>query len=615
MSGQIRIRSGGHDYEGLSYTSFIHTPFIILDLNKLRSVTVDSDNKTAWVESGPTIGELLYTIAQKSDTLGFPVGECPTVGIGGHFSGGGYAMLARKYGLVADNVIDTLIVDVNGLILERGSMGEDLFWAIRGSGGASFGVILAWKINLVYVPLIVTVFSVTKERAQGATQLLNKWHGESVESLHERRPWPTHYFKVKSDYVKKPIPNEALERFLKLCLLVDGNLTIFMEPHGGMMSKIAETNTPYPHRAGNLYIIQYIGWTVEGFSDFEKHIASITSIYDNMRPFMSRNLRAAYVNFRDIDLGTNGDTCAASYLQATKWGSKYFWGNFRRLAMVKVKVDPMNFFCYEQSIPPLVLCKEKQQNDDVDINTLTMEQYLARVQDDIRPGVVKPKIGNDVEFEIDSNFMKELRRKLFKGTNDEDANEHVRRCTQHDLNSQHKVHIFYNRLDSPTCIMLDSKGFIPFMIPAQALKSIQVMIDHSHNWYEEATTKERFNDSSDNADTKKLKENIHAIQVSCKICEEPHLTKECPLKKVDMAVEQSKYIESLEETIIKYCEELIKTQAAHDERIWKFIKNTDLNLRALDTITKNLQVKADQLTQMVLTNAKDIVKTETKMGK
>ncbi|GKB38141.1 hypothetical protein Tco_0883083 [Tanacetum coccineum] len=68
--------------------------------------------------------------------------------------------------------------------------------------------------------------------------------------------------------------------------------------------------------------------------------------------------------------------------------------------------------------------------DDVDINMLTMEQYLAWVQDYIRPGVVKPKIGNDVEFEINSNFMRELRRKLFKGTDDEDAHEHVRRVLE-----------------------------------------------------------------------------------------------------------------------------------------------------------------------------------------
>ena len=44
---QLRIRSGGHDYEGLSYVSDV--PFIILDLFNLRSITVDIAEKTAWV--------------------------------------------------------------------------------------------------------------------------------------------------------------------------------------------------------------------------------------------------------------------------------------------------------------------------------------------------------------------------------------------------------------------------------------------------------------------------------------------------------------------------------------------------------------------------------------
>ncbi|GJY59551.1 hypothetical protein Tco_0459443 [Tanacetum coccineum] len=59
-----------------------------------------------------------------------------------------------------------------------------------------------------------------------------------------------------------------------------------------------------------------------------------------------------------------------------------------------------------------------------------MEQYLARVQDDIRLGVVNPKIDNDVEFEINSNFIRELRRKLFKGTDDKVAHELVQRVLE-----------------------------------------------------------------------------------------------------------------------------------------------------------------------------------------
>ncbi|GKE94539.1 ribonuclease H-like domain-containing protein [Tanacetum coccineum] len=68
--------------------------------------------------------------------------------------------------------------------------------------------------------------------------------------------------------------------------------------------------------------------------------------------------------------------------------------------------------------------------DDVDINTPTIEQYLAWVQYDIRLSVVKPKISNDIEFKINRKFMRELRRKLFKGTDDEDAHEHVQRVLE-----------------------------------------------------------------------------------------------------------------------------------------------------------------------------------------
>ena len=55
----------------------------------------------------------------------------------------------RKYGLAVDNVLDAYLIDANGKIMDRDAMRKDLFWAIRGGYGASFGVILSWKIKLV----------------------------------------------------------------------------------------------------------------------------------------------------------------------------------------------------------------------------------------------------------------------------------------------------------------------------------------------------------------------------------------------------------------------------------------------------------------------------------
>ncbi|XP_020199936.3 berberine bridge enzyme-like Cyn d 4 [Aegilops tauschii subsp. strangulata] len=172
----LRVRSGGHDYEGLSYRSVGIEGFAMLDMSELRTVVVDNQTSTAWVESGATLGELYYAISKASDLLGFPAGVCLTVGVGGHFSGGGFGTLMRKHGLAVGNVIDAELVDANGTLLNKTTMGDDVFWAIRGGGGGSFGVVLKWQVRLVPVPATVSVFKVSVSNSQGAAvQAVTKW--------------------------------------------------------------------------------------------------------------------------------------------------------------------------------------------------------------------------------------------------------------------------------------------------------------------------------------------------------------------------------------------------------------------------------------------------------
>ncbi|CAN6177878.1 unnamed protein product [Urochloa humidicola] len=179
---RLRVRSGGHDYEGLSSRS-LHPggeAFAVVDLAGLRAVAVGSDAvwplaPTAWVESGATLGELYYAVAKNNSELAFPAGICPTIGVGGHLSGGGIGMLMRKFGLAVDNVVDARLVNADGDLLDRAAMGEDLFWAIRGGGGGNFGIVVAWKVSLVKVPSTVTAFNVMRTVDQGAIDVLTRW--------------------------------------------------------------------------------------------------------------------------------------------------------------------------------------------------------------------------------------------------------------------------------------------------------------------------------------------------------------------------------------------------------------------------------------------------------
>ncbi|KAJ0595866.1 putative berberine/berberine, FAD-binding domain, PCMH-type, FAD-binding, type PCMH, subdomain 1 [Helianthus annuus] len=173
---EIRVRCGGHSYEGTSSVAMDGCPFVVIDLTRLDRVSVDVDSGTAWVEGGATLGQTYYTISESTSVHGFSAGSCPTVGVGGHISGGGFGLLSRKYGLAADNVVDAVLVTADGKLLNRAAMGEDIFWAIRGGGGGVWGIVYAWNIKLSSVPDTVTCFIVSRSGTkEQVADMIDKW--------------------------------------------------------------------------------------------------------------------------------------------------------------------------------------------------------------------------------------------------------------------------------------------------------------------------------------------------------------------------------------------------------------------------------------------------------
>ena len=66
-----------------------------------------------------------------------------------------------------------------------------------------------------------------------------------------------------------------------------------MDPYGGAMARAGATDTPSPHRAGNLYGVQY-GVTWEAGEDGEARMAWLRALYAYMAPHVSGGPRAQW---------------------------------------------------------------------------------------------------------------------------------------------------------------------------------------------------------------------------------------------------------------------------------------------------------------------------------
>lgn len=147
---RLVVKGTGHDFRGRSTAPeslSIWTHFI-------TGTTWHDDFEIGGESLGPAVtvpaGENHLSAFETAKEHGYMVvaGGGPTVGEGGFALGGGHGLITVKHGLAVDNILQARIVTPDGkLVTINEQENTDLFWAVRGGGGSTFGVMIDLTIR------------------------------------------------------------------------------------------------------------------------------------------------------------------------------------------------------------------------------------------------------------------------------------------------------------------------------------------------------------------------------------------------------------------------------------------------------------------------------------
>ncbi|KAK8004019.1 hypothetical protein PG989_003738 [Apiospora arundinis] len=178
---RLVVRNTGHDYIGKS-TGAGSLSIWTHHLKTIDFVPAYSSSATSY--TGPAIkmgaGVEGYELYKAADKFGVSAlsGEGRTVGVaGGYTAGGGFGPLTGKYGLAADQVLSIDVVTPDGRFVTADEKNHaDLFWALRGGGGGTFGVVTSMTVRVhprqIFSGMTFTVTSGTGKDAALSNELL-----------------------------------------------------------------------------------------------------------------------------------------------------------------------------------------------------------------------------------------------------------------------------------------------------------------------------------------------------------------------------------------------------------------------------------------------------------
>jgi FAD/FMN-containing dehydrogenase len=120
---------------------------VLIVTSKMTDVTIDPARRTAKVAAGAKWGAVLAPA--QAHGLAPLLGSTTDVGAIGYTLGGGMGWLARRYGLAADSVRSFDLVTPDGELVHASSDEHaELFWALKGGGAGTLGVVTSMEIDL-----------------------------------------------------------------------------------------------------------------------------------------------------------------------------------------------------------------------------------------------------------------------------------------------------------------------------------------------------------------------------------------------------------------------------------------------------------------------------------
>lgn len=173
---RVSIVSTGHDYDGRNSGNAT----LQLSFKMMKRISLVDGDQNIRVETGNTWGDV-HTFMKENKREKIVIGGSdPSVGVGGWVLGGGHSPFSSMSGLGVDNVVSFDMVLANGTtITANNNENTEIFWALRGGGGGTFGVVL----NITYklhdnpgpVHQLVQAFPLDNVTGLPSLKVFSKW--------------------------------------------------------------------------------------------------------------------------------------------------------------------------------------------------------------------------------------------------------------------------------------------------------------------------------------------------------------------------------------------------------------------------------------------------------